>query len=165
MKNNLNNSNTIELHPVGTVSNFRKEVADDNWGEVISCIKLDSSKFTSEALRGLEDFSHAEIIFFMNQVQLDKIELSSRHPRNNLNWPKIGIFSQRGKNRPNQIGITNVKIIEVRDTELVVKGLDAIDGTPVLDIKPFYSEFAPQEEIHQPDWSRDIMKNYFYQSN
>ena len=99
-------------------------------------VELDAEQFSAEALAGLSDFSHVEILFYMNEVDPLKVEKTARHPRNNTAWPKVGIFSQRGKNRPNQIGLTICKILKVEDRNLYIEGLDAIDGTPVLDIKP-----------------------------
>src|SRR5688572_14424244 len=120
----------ITLSPIAIVKNARKEIEDDNWGEVISLIELDS-KFDEEALFEIESFSHAEIIYHFHLVEDSKIETKSRHPRNNKDWPKVGIFAQRGKNRPNKIGSTIVKILKREDRQLFVQGLDAIDGTPI----------------------------------
>jgi tRNA-Thr(GGU) m(6)t(6)A37 methyltransferase TsaA len=150
----------ITLSPIGIVKNMRQVVEDDNWGNVVSVIELDSS-FNEEALFQIEEFSHAEIIYYFHLVQSDKIETSARHPRNNKDWPKAGIFAQRGKNRPNQLGATIVKIIKREGIQLFVQGLDAIDGTPVLDIKPVMKEFLPREEISQPKWATELMKNYW----
>lgn len=150
----------ITLTPIATVKNTRKEIEDDNWGNVISIIELDS-KFDEEALAEIESFSHAEIIFYFHLVDENKIETKSRHPRNNKDLPKVGIFAQRGKNRPNRIGSTMVKIMKRQGKQLHVKGLDAIDGTPILDIKPVMQEFLPREKINQPAWASKLMKNYW----
>ena len=148
----------IIVKPIGYIRNARKEVEDDNWGEVISEIDIEIGE---EALQGLEDFSHAEIIFFFDQVDESKIVTGARHPRNNMEWPKAGILAQRGKNRPNRIGLTTVNIIKREGNVLFVTGLDAVDGTPVLDIKPVMQEFQPRGEIHQPAWAGELMKNYW----
>ena len=154
-------SKSIKLSAIGKVISTRKEVIDDNWDNIESYIELDSTKFSSEALAGLDSFSHVEILFFMNQVDTHKIETSARHPRNNLDWPKVGIFSQRGKSRPNQIGTTICQIQKIEGLKLYVKGLDAVDGTPVLDIKPWVKEFGPRGEIRQPSWMTELMKGYW----
>ena len=91
----------------------------------------------------------------------NKIETSARHPRNNPNWPKVGIFAQRGKNRPNRLGVTVVKIIKREGTRLTIQGLDAVDGTPVLDIKPVICEFLPRGEVNQPEWAGELMREYW----
>jgi tRNA (adenine37-N6)-methyltransferase len=150
----------ITLSPIATVKNSRRIVEDDHWDGIDSIIELDSS-FTREALFQIENFSHAEIIYYFHLVEENKIETGARHPRNNKDWPKVGIFAQRGKNRPNRLGATIVKIIKREGNQLFVQGLDAIDGTPVLDIKPVMKEFLPREEIDQPEWATELMKNYW----
>jgi len=151
---------TITLSPIATVKNTRRLVEDDHWGEIVSTIELGSS-WTDDALLQIESFSHAEIIYYFHLVAEDKIETGARHPRNNKDLPKVEIFAQRAKNRPNRLGATIVKIIRREGKQLFVQGLDAIDGTPVLDIKPVMKEFLPREEITQPEWATDLMKNYW----
>ena len=150
----------IMLSPIATVKNTRQIIEDDHWGGIVSVIELDAS-FTEEALLQIEEFSHAEIIYYFHLVEEGKIETGARHPRNNKVWPKVGIFAQRGKNRPNRLGATIVKIIKREGTRLFVQGLDAIDGTPVLDIKPVMKEFLPREDVSQPEWATDLMKKYW----
>ncbi len=86
---------------------------------------------------------------------------AARHPRNNKDWLAVGIFAQRGKNRPNRIGTTICRVLRCDGTCLVVTELDAIDNTPVLDIKPVMAEFLPREAIVQPPWSHEIMREYW----
>lgn len=152
---------SISMKPIGVVKSSRKEAFDDNWGKEKALIRLDEKQFTEEALYGLEDFSHVIVLFHMHQVDEGKIEVKARHPRNNPDWPKIGIFSQRGKNRPNQIGATVCRVLKRDGLTLEVADLDAIDGTPVLDIKPYMEEFGPKGEVKQASWSRELMKEYF----
>jgi tRNA (adenine37-N6)-methyltransferase len=152
---------TTVSHSVGTVVSARKEAVDDGWDAVASHVRLDSAQFGPEALAGLEDFSHVEIIFQMDQVDVRKIETSARHPRNNTDWPKVGIFAQRGKNRPNQIGTTVCRIVKVDGLNLYLEGLDAIDGSPVLDIKPWVQEFGPRGSVRQPNWMTELMRGYW----
>jgi len=154
----------ITLTPIGTVKNNRQAIQDDNWGEVISIIELDSS-LGDEALFQIEEFSHAEIIYYFHLVEEHKIETGARHPRNNRNWPKVGILAQRGKNRRNRLGSTIAKVIKREGNQLFVQGLDAIDGTPVLDIKPVMREFLPREEVIQPAWATELMKNYWQENS
>ena len=152
--------NTIILTPIAIVKNSRTTIEDDNWGDVISIIELDAS-LPEEALFEIESFSHAEIIYHFHLVPDSKIESGSRHPRNNTDWPKVGILSQRGKNRPNRLGATLVNILRREGRHLEVQGLDAIDGTPILDIKPVMREFLPRGEVHQPEWATELMKQYW----
>jgi tRNA-Thr(GGU) m(6)t(6)A37 methyltransferase TsaA len=151
----------ITVIPVGSVRSTRKKAEDDNWDSETAYVDLDPAQFSSEALAGLSDFSHVEILFHMNQVDPAKIEKTARHPRNNIEWPKVGIFAQRGKNRPNQIGATVCQVLKVEGTSLQLEGLDAIDGTPVIDIKPWVAEFAPRGRIFQPKWISELMEKYW----
>jgi len=89
------------------------------------------------------------------------IETRKRHPRGNTAWPCVGIFAQRGKARPNRIGVSTCRIVSIDGLHLSVEGLDAIDGSPVLDLKPYMTGFAPRDEIREPDWARSIMQNYW----
>lgn len=150
----------ITLNPIGFAFNKRHEIEDDYWGEIVTKIILDSS-LPEESLSGINSFSHLEIIFYFHMVEKNKIVMGARYPRNDKTLPKVGIFAQRGKNRPNQLGLTTVKIINRKGRELTVAGLDCINETPILDIKPVMKEFLPKEVIVQPDWTNEIMKNYW----
>lgn len=154
----------IELRPVGFVRAARSKVEDDFWGEEESCITL-TDEFSPDALAGLADFSHAEVLFFLSQVEPARIIMSARHPRNNEAWPKVGVFAQRTKNRPNRIGSTICRIIRVEGNKLFISELDAIDRTPVLDIKPVLREFLPRGEMKQPAWSHELMREYWLARN
>ncbi|AOP13494.1 MULTISPECIES: tRNA (N6-threonylcarbamoyladenosine(37)-N6)-methyltransferase TrmO [Bacillus] len=151
----------IEIKPVAFVENLRTFPKDDHWGDVISEIKL-AEGIHPDALKGIEEFSHLDIIFYFHQVKEEHIQYKVRRPRNNKNYPETGIFAQRGKNRPNRLGATVVTLLEKSGSKLVVKGLDAIDGTPVIDIKPVMKEFLPKGQIIQPKWSEDLMKVYWH---
>ncbi len=151
---------TIELQAIGLVRSSRRDVVDDDWDRERTHIELDS-RFGSEAFAGLDAFSHVEVVFYMHRVEAEKIETGARHPRNNRDWPEVGIFAQRAKNRPNQIGTTICRIVHVAGRLLHVEGLDAIDGTPVLDIKPWVREFGPRGDVHQPPWMDALMRDYW----
>ena len=148
------------IKPVAFVNNTRKEILDDNWGSIISTIELVET-INESSLKGINEFSHLEIIFYFDKVSDDKIQYEARHPRNNKDYPEVGIFAQRGKNRPNKLGVTIVELVEVNKRGLKVKGLDAIDGTPIIDIKPVMKEFLPKGEVSQPSWSTSLMENYW----
>lgn len=149
---------SFEVKPVAFVKNKRKEPIDDNWGNILSEIVI-SDEFPDECLDGVDEFSHLEIVFIFHKSQ--KVITKSEHPRENPNWPKTGIFAQRKKDRPNHLGTTIVTLIKKNGRKLIVKNLDAIDGTPVLDIKPVFAEFLPDEKITQPEWTAEIMRNYW----
>ena len=156
-------SNSIELRPIGLVRSPVTTSADDIWGGVCSRIEIDETMFTPDCLLGLEQFSHVEIIFHFDQAAEDEICRGARHPRGREDWPQVGIFAQRGKNRPNRIGTTVCRLLGVGELSIEVGGLDAVDGTPVLDIKPYMREFAPRGEVHQPQWATELMAQYWNQ--
>ncbi|MCQ9157137.1 MULTISPECIES: SAM-dependent methyltransferase [Acetobacteraceae] len=149
------------IEAIGCVYGGRTEPIDDNWGQSRSTIELDRTKFGPDALAGIDAFSHAEIIFLFDKVAQEKIETGARHPRWRQDWPLTGIFAQRGKNRPNRLGVTVCRILTVEETRLEVEGLDAIDGTPVIDIKPVMREFLPREDVRQPAWVSELMAEYW----
>lgn len=151
----------VVMVPVGRVVGGREEVEDDDWGKVDAVIRLDAEQFGADALAGLDSFSHVEIVYHFDRVPVSKIETGARHPRGNTDWPLVGIFAQRGKNRPNRIGVSRCRLLRTDGLDLHVQGLDAVDGTPVLDIKPYMSEFGPQGATTQPDWATDIMRHYY----
>ena len=113
-----------------------------------------------KGLRGLEDFSHAIILYYLDKAEFIRDKHLLRHPQNRQDMPLVGIFSQRGKDRPNRIGMTSVEIVAVSDNTLSVSGLDAISGTPVLDIKPYYPVYD-KKEAKTPEWVDRLMENYF----
>jgi tRNA (adenine37-N6)-methyltransferase len=153
----------ITLAPIGFVRSTRTKMEDDNWDAENIHVELDQSQFSPEAFAGLEAFSHVEMVFYMDQVDPAKIETTARHPRNNPDWPRVGIFAQRGKNRPNRIGTTICRILKIDGLDLCLEGLDAMDGSPVLDIKPWVVEFGPRGAVFQPGWMSELMQRYWHQ--
>lgn len=151
---------TFDVAPIATVRSPRKDLSDDFWGAVEAEIVLEAA-FAETAFYGLSDFSHVEVLFLMHQVNPAKVETGARHPRERADWPLVGIFGQRGKARPNRIGLTRATIVKVEGRVLTVRGLDAIDGTPVLDVKPWMDEFAPIGETRQPAWATELMRDYY----
>ena len=148
------------IKSIGTVFNERKEIRDDHWGSVQSIIRL-GDDWDESCLDGIEAYSHLEIFYIFHLVGEENIQYTSRHPRNNDAWPKVGIFAQRAKNRPNRLGATIVSLIKRECRILYVSGLDAIDGTPVIDIKPVLNEFLPRENVRQPEWATELMAHYW----
>jgi tRNA-Thr(GGU) m(6)t(6)A37 methyltransferase TsaA len=153
--------NQIVLDPVGVVRSPIQAQADDIWGDVVAVIELDGDRVGPDACKGLEEFSHIEVLFHLHQVPSDRIETNARHPRGRTDWPAVGIFAQRGRVRPNRIGLSVCRLVKVDGLRLTVRDLDAIDGTPVIDVKPYMTEFGPKGEVRQPRWSRELMANYY----
>ena len=150
----------IEIEPIGFVRGARQTAEDDFWGGRTSSIVLDD-RFEAGALAGLEEFSHVEVIFHFDRADPAKIVTGARHPRNNAAWPEVGVFAQRAKGRPNRLGSTICRILAVEDRALRVLELDAIEGTPVIDLKPVMAEFLPRGAIRQPPWSVELMREYW----
>jgi tRNA-Thr(GGU) m(6)t(6)A37 methyltransferase TsaA len=151
---------SIELEPVAHVRGGRAEVLDDHWGTVESCIEL-APHFETSALRGLESFSHLYVLYFFHRVDPASIEPGARHPRDNPAWPRIGIFAQRGKSRPNRLGLSVCEILRIEGPRVFVRGLDAVDGTPVLDLKPAMRGFEPRGTLREPPWAAELMSDYW----
>lgn len=151
----------INLFPIGWVRSTRRHIADDHWESEEVAIELDATQFSPEALTGLEDFSHVVIIFHMHHVQADQIVKGARHPRGNRDYPRTGIFAQRASSRPNALGLTVSRLIKIEKHIILLEGLDAVDGTPVLDIKPWVDEFGPMGRVSRPDWMAKIMADYW----
>jgi tRNA-Thr(GGU) m(6)t(6)A37 methyltransferase TsaA len=150
------------MEPIGVVRNERADAIDDDWDRVNSTIELDLGLLGADATEGLRSFSHVEVVFVFDRVDPEGVVRGSRHPRGNPDWPAVGILAQRAKNRPNRIGTTVCELMAVRPGGLVeVRGLDAIDGTPVLDIKPYLAEFGPRGDVIQPAWSSELMAGYW----
>jgi tRNA (adenine37-N6)-methyltransferase len=153
---------SIQLEPIGQVISEIKGQRDEHWGDIIAEIRLDPARFQHEALDGLHEFSHVEVLFHFDQVSASDVESKTRHPRENSRWPKVGIFAQRGRKRPNRIGATICEIVSIDGLSVRVRGLDALNGSPVLDIKPVMGEFLPDKKaVRQPQWSKELMSTYF----
>jgi tRNA (Thr-GGU) A37 N-methylase len=150
------------MRPVGTVHNRRTEPIDDGWDLIDSRIELDPAMVDPEATTGLMDFSHVEVVYVFDRVDENDVTRGARVPRGNPAWPSVGILAQRPKGRPNRIGTTVCELMAVRPGGVIeVRGLDAIDGTPVLDVKPYYAEFGPRGDVRQPGWTHELMTDYW----
>lgn len=151
----------MEMVPIGRVGSPRTEPLDDDWDTVTATVVLDAARFTPDVLAGLSEFSHVEVVYVFDRVDPARVELGARHPRGNPGWPRVGIFAQRAKGRPNRIGVSVCRLLGVDGLTLTVHALDAIDGTPVLDVKPYLTEFGPRGEVRQPAWSHELMSGYW----
>jgi tRNA (Thr-GGU) A37 N-methylase len=154
-------SETYAVEAIGWVRSPRTEPIDDDWGAVVSTIALDGARFGADSLRGLDGFSHVDVLCLFHRVEPGSYETAARRPRGNPDWPMVGIFAQRAKRRPNRLGVSCCALVAVDGLELTVRGLDAVNGTLVLDLKPYMTEFAPREPVRQPAWSRELMAGYW----
>lgn len=123
------------MEPIGRVRNAVKRPMREGWEEVASEIILNSD--LEGATEGLEQFSHIIVLFWMHEVPLGGVMATRVHPKGRRDLPLVGLFATRSPRRPNSIGLSVVRLLECQGNTLKVKGLDAIDGTPVVDIKPY----------------------------
>jgi tRNA-Thr(GGU) m(6)t(6)A37 methyltransferase TsaA len=149
----------MNLEPIGTVRAPVAAQVDENWGDVVSEIHLVEP--LAAGLLGIEQFSHVLVLFFMHEATFDPAAVLVRRPRGRADLPEVGIFAQRAKHRPNPIGLTAVRVLGHEGNVLRVQGLDAIDGTPVLDLKPYFPIFDRVDSAVTPPWVEEIMKDYF----
>lgn len=149
----------MNFNYIGYIKTNIEEKMVTNWGEIES--QLEINEELKEGLIGLKDFSHLTVLYHLDKAEFNKEMHLCRRPQNRKELPIVGIFAQRAKNRPNPIGITTVKLIDVKDNVIYVKGLDAINGTPILDIKPYYPQYDKIENAKLPEWVEVIMKDYF----
>lgn len=150
---------TFAVQPIGYVRSSRSEPVDDGWDAETARIEL-TPPFDGRALAGLEEFSHCVVVYVFDRAGWDPSRMS-RRPRGNPEWPEVGIFAQRAKDRPNRLGVTVCAIDGVEGSTIRVSGLDAVDGTPVVDIKPYMTEFGPRGPVRQPPWSQELMAGYW----
>ncbi len=137
----------ISLRSIGFV---RAEAVGDevkDKGRIVQIIIQDEF---AEALNGIEEFSHLFVLFWLDKVSLENVRLKV-HPRGRKDLPLLGVFATRTMYRPNPIGLTLVELVKVERNVLTVRGLDAFDGTPVLDIKPF-DHWDTAKDIRVPRW-------------
>ena len=152
---------SLTIEPVGTVRGGRNAMTDDGWGSVRAAIELDAERFTAESVAGLEAFSHVVVVYQFHKVSERQIAIAARRPRDDAKWPRVGIFAQRGKERPHRIGVSVCRILRVDATRIEVEGLDAVNGSPVLDLKPYMRGFEPRGDVHEPEWAREIFASYW----
>lgn len=150
----------MQIEPIGIVKSPVKDADTvEGWGRVTAEIHLQEA--FAPGLQGIEDWSHVVVIFYMHEVRFDPQKHLVRRPRNREDMPEVGVFAQRNRHHPNPIGITAVKVLRAADGILTVAGLDAIDGTPVLDIKPYAPVYDRVDEPLIPVWFIRLMQGYF----
>lgn len=150
----------LSLRVIGVVRSPRTNVTHaDGWGDVQARIEL-AADLGSEALTGLADFSHVEVVFWFDQVHRRASYAGRSRARGQADMPLIGVFAARGPHRPNPIGVSACPVVAVGDRWLDVRGLDAVDATPVLDLKPVMPRLLP-DGVHEPGWSAELMACYY----
>ncbi|MFE7276899.1 SAM-dependent methyltransferase [Streptomyces sp. NPDC057623] len=151
---------TFEIEPIGLVVGGRKEVADDYWGGVESIIRL-NSKFPLDVVTGLDQFSHLVVTWQFSQASPEDVALHARSPRNDPRWEPSGTFAHRNHRRPNQLATSFPRLLKVDGLDLHVTDLDAVDGTPIYDLAPYFEEMGPRGAIREPEWPGEMLKDYW----
>jgi tRNA-Thr(GGU) m(6)t(6)A37 methyltransferase TsaA len=141
----------MKLKAIGIVRNGVKQPIRHGWSEVVSDIVIDSH--LAEALDGLDQFSHLIVLYWMHQLNPRRKLPLKVHPMGKAELPLMGRFATRSPSRPNPVGQATVRLLERRDNILKVKGLDAIDGTPVIDIKPYIPGYDSATDAKAPRWT------------
>jgi tRNA-Thr(GGU) m(6)t(6)A37 methyltransferase TsaA len=145
------------LKVIGRVRNSIKRKKREGWESVISDIILDPKY--EEALDGLEDYSHIFVLFWLSRVSQAKRRMAKVHPKSREDLPLVGVLATRTQYRPNPMGLTLVKLLAREKNILRVRGLDALDGTPVIDIKPISPRHEFPQKMRVPSWYKKLWKN------
>lgn len=151
----------LTMESIGVVRGGRREATKDGWGTNRSQLQLREDLFSPKCLQGLEAHSHIEVVFHFHLGADEPTEYGARRPRGRADWPAVGIFAQHGRMRPNRIGVSVCKLLSVGNLAVHVEGLDAVDGTPILDIKPVWSGYLPQGPVREPQWAKELMAAYW----
>jgi tRNA (Thr-GGU) A37 N-methylase len=151
----------VTMEPIGFVRGGRVEATKDGWGSNLSYLELRDDLFSPSCLHGLQENSHLEVVFYFHLGADESTEYAARRPRGRADWPAVGIFAQHGRMRPNRIGVSVCRLLSVAGLAVHVEGLDAVDGTPILDIKPVWSGYLPQGSIREPQWAKELMAGYW----
>jgi len=138
----------VTLKAIGIVRNEVKQPSRRDFEKVVSEIVVDSN--LTEALDNLDEFSHIIVLYWMHQ-STDQVP-NKVHPMGRKELPLTGLFATRSPNRPNPVGKATVRLLQRRGNILKVRGLDAIDGTPVIDIKPYIPGYDSVTNAKAPSW-------------
>jgi tRNA-Thr(GGU) m(6)t(6)A37 methyltransferase TsaA len=150
----------FNVHPIGSVKCPVTDMSPGGWARVESEIHLQSQYVGG--LQGLDGFSHVIVVFFFDRAQdFDLEQQLLRRPRGMKDVHEVGVFAQRTKFRPNPLGVSAVKLLGIAANVVKVRGLDALDGTPVLDIKPYMPAFDRVDDVKMPPWVGHVMEGYF----
>ena len=151
---------TFKMSPIGSVKCAVNTMSEGGWGKIDSEIHLEQKY--APGLQGLAGFSHILVLFLLDRSQdFDISKQLLRRPRGMEDLDPVGVFAQRTKYRPNPLAVTAVKLLGIEGNVLRVHALDALDGTPVLDIKPYMPPFDRMEDVKMPPWVSHFIEGYF----
>ncbi len=143
------------LRPIGVIRNGYTQKPEQPWEEITSEIVVEEG--LAEALEGIEEFSHIQVIFWLHRVEGERERLPMKiHPQRRADLPEVGLFATRTPLRPNPIGLTTVRLLRREGNVLHVLGLDALDGTPLLDLKPYLLRGDCWPEATGPEWLKRL---------
>jgi tRNA-Thr(GGU) m(6)t(6)A37 methyltransferase TsaA len=147
------NKPTFSVKPIGTVRNAVRKPPKPphDWDNVVSRIEIEPR--LTEALDNLDEFSHIIVLYWMDRLAARPLPMKVR-PRHDPERPLVGLFASRSPHRPNPIGKSTVKLLGREKNVLTVSGLDAIDGTPVIDIKPYLPDYDSAADARTPPRSK-----------
>jgi tRNA-Thr(GGU) m(6)t(6)A37 methyltransferase TsaA len=144
----MSSQSEIVLKPIGVV---RTEAVGDEVKDKTRISRIVIHSELAEALEGVDGFSHLFVLFWLHKIPDEQRKTLKVHPRGRRDLPLLGIFATRSMLRPNPVGLTLVELVKVEGNVLTVRGLDALDGTPVLDIKPF-DNWDTAKDAKVPRW-------------
>ncbi|MGW6361560.1 TrmO family methyltransferase domain-containing protein [Streptomyces sp. NPDC055092] len=151
---------TLQIEPIGVVVEGRTEVADDYWGGVESVIQLNED-FPLDSVQGLDEFSHLVVVWHFDQASPSDVELHARSPRGNKTWPATGTFVHRNHRRPNQLAQSFPRLLARDGLRLRVTDLDAVVGTKIYDLSPYFTEMGPRGTAREPAWPGEMLADYW----
>jgi tRNA-Thr(GGU) m(6)t(6)A37 methyltransferase TsaA len=143
----------VSLRPIGVVRNNVAEPRPEGWAHVRSDIALRDD--LAELLDGIEGYSHVIVVFAFDRVPESEQRARVR-PRGDERIPEQGVLATRSQLRPSPVGVSVVRLLRRRRNVLRVVGLDAIDGTPVLDVKPYFPNYDAVPDARVPDWAQRL---------
>ncbi len=152
---------TYEVRPIATVVGGHTRVLDDYQGGVRSIIRL-HDEYPLETLQGIEEFSHLTVTWCFHLARAEDVQLHARSPRGNERWPATGTFVHRNHRRPNQLAISYPRLLGVGGRDLLVTDLDAVDGTPVIDLAPYFEQMGPRGLVRQPAWPGEMLDSSYW---
>ncbi|MCQ8835974.1 TrmO family methyltransferase [Streptomyces antimycoticus] len=153
---------TLKIEPVGKVVGGHQEIGEIYWGGIDSIIRLDPG-YPVEVIQGLDEFSHLVVTWHFSQASPSDVVLGTREPRDDLRWSSAGTgtFTHRDHRRPNQLAVSFPRLLKVDGLDLHVTDLDAIDGTPVYDLGPYFTITGPQGDVREPHWPAEMLRDYW----
>ncbi|MFF4189089.1 TrmO family methyltransferase [Streptomyces sp. NPDC001691] len=151
----------LQITPIGEVIEGRTEVTDDYWGGVESVIQLDEGRFPADSVQGLDQFSHLVVVWHFNRASPSDVEYHARSPRGNVAWPATGTFAHRNHRRPNQLAQSFPRLLKVEGLRLRVTDLDAVVGTRIYDLSPYFEEMGPRGAVLEPSWPGEMLADYW----